>query len=245
MFRSRLALSIVAIAALCRSANADVSYAYVWTQDTNGPLVTVNFFLQETLTNGSQSFINTIGGGLTAAGFAVDVVSTTGGTAAQLVSNSFVTPTTFGGPAVVAYNQGGNDLEVLQTIGTAQPKLTTDADGKIFLGSVQFAVGTGQTTYQLSSLFNSTVLGGNGQLGGANGNTTTFLPSPLGSDLDTTTAAYVGANGIVNTIVIGPSVAVPEPTSLIFGGLAVAGVIPAVRRRKTIRDDSRQATATA
>jgi hypothetical protein len=245
MFRSRLVLSLVALAALCRSANADVSYAYVWTQDTNGPFVTVNFFLQETLTDGSPSFINNLGGGLTAAGFAVDVVSTTGGTAAQLVSNSFVTPATFGGPAVVAYNQGGNDLEVLQTIGTGQPKLTTDADGKIFLGSVQFAVGTGQTTYQLSSLFNSTVLGGNGQLGGANGNTTTFLPTPLGSDLDTTTAAYVGANGIVSTIVVGPTVAIPEPTSLLFGGLAAVGMVPLLRRRKAIRDDARQTPATA
>jgi hypothetical protein len=254
MFRARLLLAIVAVTALCGTADAGTFYSYVSTQDSQGSagsVVTVKFYLQEKLTDGSKSFINGAGGGLFSAGFAVDFVSTTNGSDAKIRNGSFSpNPGFVGGPTSVFYNQDGNDLEASMAVPpppiiTSPPKtLTVDADGKIYLGSVKIDVGSGVTTYRLSSLFNSTILGGNGQLGGANGNTTTLNPrNLLGSDLDLdsiNSGDYIGANATINEFTVG----VPEPTTMVLGVVTLAGMVPVLRRRKTTTESGTQSPAT-
>jgi hypothetical protein len=252
MFRARLLLAIVAVTAACGSANAGTFYSYVSTQDSQGSagsVVTVKFYLQETLTGNSKSFINEDGGGLSAAGFAVDVVSTTGGTAAQLRNGSFSANPGFT-TSIVDYNQDGNDLEVQLgvPVSPVPPNLPVtlkvDADGKIFLGSLKFDVGSGVTTYRLSSLFNSTIAGGSG--GSTDTYTTAYNPAgppSFGTDLDIDSVNFgdfVGANATINTFTVG----VPEPTTMALGVMTLAGMIPVLRRRKAVAEGATQTPAT-
>ena len=135
-----------------------------------GSIVPVSIYLQETLTGASTSYISNVGGGLTGAGAAVNIVGTTGGTAASFgTSNTmFTTASTFGNaataPGTLVYNQGtgavANNLEFLQNItntqSTVQP--TADATGdRVLLGVLNVQIGSGTTTYNLTSLANDTI----------------------------------------------------------------------------------------
>jgi hypothetical protein len=230
-----LALALAAAGRL----RADVVYTYVTDQASYsaapGSDVSVNIYLMETLSGGSTSIINAHNG-LFSAGAAVNVSSTTGGSAARVVNNGFTfnsatEPNGFTGPTSAAYNQGSgaaaNNLEFLEAVGTSAAQsnngVTAPANGLVFLGRATIQAGTGTTTYVLTSLHNDTINNSNSQLGQGNNNTVT-LPGPLhgGLDLDVThPGQYTGANDAPPyTFTV---VAVPEPSPL----LLVAVVIPA------------------
>ncbi len=214
-------------------AQAQVSYSYA-TDSTSytgavGSTVTVGIYLQETLQGGSNSYVNAQNG-LQGAGAGLNVVSTSGGTAAAITGTgqgtfTFATPFV-GGLNSAFYNQGtGNNLEFSETTPLAATGGPTNPNGNstglIFLGTVGIQVGTGTTTYDLSSLFNDTINGSNSQLGQSNGYTTTFT-SPH-HDLDVTSAGnYTGANAAgFYSFTVGPA-GVPEPSSVILTGLTGA-----------------------
>lgn len=92
----------------------------------------VGIYLQETLTTPSGSFLNAEGG-LSTAGAALNVVGTTGGSAAEINSGAFTIPSAFGGPQTIVYDQGGNDLEFNESIAYGQSTLEPTA-GENFAG---------------------------------------------------------------------------------------------------------------
>ena len=237
----RYALWICFIMLACSigsSAQAAVSYSYIADSTTYsgavGSQVTVNLFLLETLTSGSTSFINSKGG-LTNAGAAVNVVGTLGGTAAQIPNAGYTPSSAFPGPLLTFYNQGttpakSNNLEFTEAVtsGSVAPDVTSSS---IFLGKLLVTVGSGSTTYILTSLGNDTITnssGGNSQLGQVNGNTLTQLPAPFGTDLDVTQqGVFTGANASPGfTFKVN---ATPEPASMGLLGLCALSLL--ARRR--------------
>lgn len=233
-------------AGLSAPARASVIYSYVTDAPSySGPagsIVPVNIYLLETVTGSSGSFI-TANGGLLGAGAAVNVVGTTGGTAASFGSGSAVfnpNTTDFGNPPVLAsslyYNQGAgpaaNNLEFQEAHSNTQSGVNPTA-GKVLLGTLDIQVGTGKTTYDLTSLFNDTINGGNSATGQTNSNTVTTNPVPFGSDLDVTQpGVYTGANDAPATVFTVNSSAspVPEPASLAVFAAGAMGLL--IRRRR-------------
>jgi hypothetical protein len=222
---------------MANQAKAAVSFQYVTDASSytgaSGTTVDVTIYLQETLTAGSTDII-TPEGGLIGAGAAVNVSGTTGGTAASIPSSSF----TLASPFVTLtadYNQGtGNNLEFVGLAGNSGP-FAFPTSGKVELGVVAITVGTGQTTYLLTSLNEDTINGSNSLLGQSDGNTLT----DKGTDLDVSgtsmpasdSEAYTGADASAGfSFVVGPpSTAVPLPASLWLGIVGLGG-LPVIRR---------------
>lgn len=231
-----------AVAVLCngvRPAWGAVIYSYVTDASSYeappaspyGTMLPVNIYLQETLTDGSSSFISA-DGGLFSAGAAVNELAVTGGTASQIPSNtSSAFVFTMEGEQRVYTNQptNANNLEFYETIGGAgiQGPLMPDASGRILLGTLNVLVGTGQTTFRLTSLYDDTIDGSNSELGQNDGNTITVH----GDDLDVSEPGrYTGANdapAATFTVGLAP---VPEPTSLAVFVAGAAGIL--ARRRR-------------
>jgi hypothetical protein len=226
-----------------------------------GSTVTINVYLSEQLTGQSTSLIAQQHG-LFSAGAAINVKSATGGSAAQVVNSGFTfngatEPNGFTGPTIAVYNQGSgaaaNNLEFLEAISTTAANngqgMTANTNGLYFLGSQKITVGSGITTYTLTSLFNDTINGSNSQLGQENGNTVT-VPGPLngGFDLDvtrTTAPVYTGANAAAAyTFTVGPAT-VPEPGSLALSALGASGLVVGAWRRWRNRLASRTGQETA
>ena len=241
--RSRRLLSIgsfVCLAAgLSAPAGASVIYSYVTDASSYtgnaGSIVPVNIYLQETLTGSSTSYISA-NGGVTGAGAALDTRGTTGGSSASIPSGSFTFGPAFGGPHSAYYNQGsGSNLEFGEGIAPGASTVMPDATGKILLGTLNVTVGSGKTSYDLTSLGNDTINNSSSAIGQSNGNTTTQNPPPFGSDLDVTPAsgAYTGANASPGDVItVGPAGStVPEPASLAVFGVGAMGLL--ARRRRT------------
>lgn len=246
-------LKLIAIAAglglaICGSAHASVSYSYsadssAYTGAT-GNQVSVNLYLNETLTGSSTSYINNAGGGLTNAGAAVNVVSATGGSAAQIPASAanstttFVPAAAFGGPTSEYYDQGTtsasqNNLEFTEGVVSSANAIQT-TNNKILLGTLHITVGTGTTTFTVTTLNNDTINGSNSALGQSNFNTTTLDPTPLGSDLDVSSANYTGANDEpAFNFTVSPT-PTPEPASLALLGLLGGGLLMGRRRARTV-----------
>jgi hypothetical protein len=247
---NRIVSALLLLSAMAAQGRAAISYSYV-TDATSysgnvGDTVTIKIYLQETLTGSSQSLI-TSKNGLYSAGAAINV-KTANGSAAQVQNQGFTfngskEPDGFTGPTIAVYNQGtgsaANNLEFLEAISTTAASqnqgVTTNTGGRYFLGSQKITVGSGTTTYTLTSLNNDTINGGNSQLGQENGNTVT-IPGPLngGFDLDVSSSnpAYTGANqAAVYTFTVQVA-AVPEPGSLVLMTLAAStmGAAAAWRR---------------
>jgi hypothetical protein len=234
-------------ACLAGSAHADITYQYVTDQTTYsavnaGDTVTVQLFLQETLTNGSTSIINT-DNGMFGAGVGINQSGTIPANATKATdinfNNAAITAGGFG--AVNSFDlkntaSDGSNTALSESIGLGQPSgpqatLFSNSGGtivnRVLLGTATLqagAVGT-STTFQITSLFNSP----NSSLG--NGNEGNTLTVNSGFDLDSDNnnfngggATYNGADDINNTFTVTVGV-VPEPSSLLLAALGLPGLI--------------------
>lgn len=230
--RKVAACFIFALAGLgAHQAKATVIYSYAAGSSSYsgavGSTVAVNLYLDETLTNNSTPYISA-NGGLGGAGAAVNVSGTTSGSPASITNGSFTAAPSFaGGPITTDYNQGtGNNLEFLEAIPTTAATGVMPVNQQVLLGTLNITVGSGTTTYSLTSLNDDTINGSNSNLGQTDGNTVTIDPPPLGSDLDAPSASYSGADlAPAFTFTVSP---VPEPACLSMFALALI----ALRRKR-------------
>jgi len=101
-----------------------------------------------------------------------------------------------------------------------------DANGRILLGTLGIRVGTGQTTFALTSLYNDTIDNSNSELGQSDATQTDHGAY----DLDMAgTGLYTGANDAPATLFTVGLAPVPEPTSLAIFGVGAVGLL--CRRR--------------
>ena len=242
----RLSLALLSsVFLVVGQAQADVSYQYVTDSTSysgaNGSTVDVNVYLQETLTSGSTSLI-TSSGGLQSFGVASNVVGTGNSSVSSFAYNPL-----FGQQFTpkINYSGSGNNVEADAGVTVNDPPfpgvpLGASSGGgasssQVYLGTIAITVGPGTTTYNLTSLADSTVGNPHGFGGAGNGNTLTHSPAPPNqNDLDTNGGSWTGANAnsTYQFTVSGP--AVPEPGSMILTGLAasVLGFGRWMRRRR-------------
>jgi hypothetical protein len=245
---------VLGLSVAATPASASVVYSYVTDASaysgSAGGTVTVNVFLDETLSGSNKTSIINANNGLFGAGVGIQLSGTS--TTGSIVSS--VNPNTasaanggFGATSIgAAYNMnvGGNGTNgaLSEAVGVASgggsnpgPLATQSSSTlfQVFLGSYTIALGetAGTDTWTVSSLFNSA----NTVLGGANGNTVTETGN---FDLDknhTGATAYTGANNTTNSfsVTVTQNTATPEPSSMALCGLAVGGLaFRAWRRRK-------------
>lgn len=221
-------------------AHATVIYSYVTDASSYeappgspfGTLVAVNVYLQETLTGGSSSFI-AANAGLYGAGAAVNELGVSGGTVSQIPTDRSAFAFTMKGSQQIYTDQptNANNLEFTETIGGAgiQGPLMPDGNGRILLGTLKVRVGTGQTTFALTSLHNDTIDNSNSQLGQSDSNTFTDHNS---YDLDIGYSdLYTGADDAPATNFTVGLAPVPEPASVAVFGVAAIGLLARRRRR--------------
>jgi hypothetical protein len=247
-----IALGVCAI--LTSPGRGDITYQYV-TDQTNynavaGASVTVQLFLRETLTGGSTSLINEEGG-MFAGSVGLQQTGTVPANPTIISSISTNTnPIGVGGgfgPDGIGLNQtnlssDGSNAALIQTVDIfsflSGQGPTPDANGKILLGTMTLTAGAAgtTTTFSVTSLVNSSSSNPlSGPPDGGEGNTISITNLwDLDSDNNGTQngpPVYFGANDISNTFTV--VVAVPEPSSLLLGGLAACGAAyGAYRRRK-------------
>jgi hypothetical protein len=239
--RLKLIVSALILLAAVAQGRASVTYSYV-TDATNytanpGATVTINIYLNETLTGSSSSFIQQQNG-LFSAGAAFDVRSPAAGdaqVAGGFTFNTATEPKGFSGPTKAYYNQGtgsaANNVEFLEAVGnSASQGMSVNTGGLYFLGSQTVTVGTGTTKFALTSLDNDTINNSNSILGQSDGNTLTFPPPNPGFDLDSTAhpSLYTGAD-LAPTYFF--TVSSPEPGSLVLGSMAASALALGAWRR--------------
>ena len=243
LFLIALALAVSAPA----TARASITYQYVSDQTSYnvnvGSTITVNLYIQETLTGGSTSLIVQDGGMFAAA---IGVNRSTGTAAANItaIKENTGAPWTSGSFAFGADNftAGTAQLGVQSPgfLGTAS-NINPDSTGKILIGTLTITgAAAGTNTFNLTQ-YNTG--GGNTVTAGASNPT-----SGSAFDLDFTNnnspatggqppATYSGANDnpFSFTVVVA---AVPEPSSMVLCGLAVVGGAYSVYRRRKAQSAS-------
>lgn len=221
------------------SSQASVDYRYIADQTSYaglpGTLVTVNLYLQETVTGASTSLIFKEGG-LFGAATVVTRINTGNATifGSSLVNNDFkiapntaASPNGFGPtPTIVSQapaNNSQSGLIVNADVpgnGADGPKFSSGGPGvrTVLLGTLNITVGTKTTTFAVSDYgpTNATV-------------------TQLGTDLDATSPTHNGASdpiaGIFTFRVVN---AIPEPTSIALSGFLACGMCyVGYRRRKS------------
>lgn len=247
MRRSILFLGLLAAACAAPSAQASIQYQYVMTdQPGNSSLVwgadgksatlqlavgqtyTANVYLQETIDGvvNTSSFIQSQNG-LLLAGFKVS--RTAGDGTVTLAGNQADLPNGFNPNGTVGGTPTGSPDATLTEGFLVTPKLGVQpqANGNVFrvlLGTVTFKNNGADSSYTLTART------------GLNNSTKTFLNN-IGLDTDTAAGAnnpaFSGARDIPFTVVVsGSTTAVPEPSSILLGSLAVfGGGFGYVRRR--------------
>jgi hypothetical protein len=256
----RFLLATMVLLGTVGSAQADVTYQYVTDQSNYnaaaGASVTVYFFLQENLTNGSQSIINNDSSGpfsgLYGAGFLAskNSGSTNGDATFKAGSLAFNTNSPSSG-SPPGFTTSGNNSNV--------PNTTTQQGGLVNIGNAS----AGPLATNISSIngvqlagtiTNAIYLGSATVIAGSAGSTTTFtldsyknftgkegntITSNSGFDLDVSNnsnngggATYNGADNNPFTFSVTVA-AVPEPSSMaLCGMLVVGGAFSVYRRRK-------------
>jgi len=242
--RRILAFTLLALIATATTAKAAISYQYVtsvvgssggtFTATQAGQSITVNIYLQETLTAGSSSLI-TANGGL--GGFGLQLKTTSG--SGTTINSAPTFNSAFNGPAP-EYNPSGS-ATTQSYLAAASPSAgvqlgsgTGAGANEILLVSTTLTAGAAGTTtvFQLQ----------NGGFYGA-GETTTqngdfdldSTNNQSGNGLITGGATYTGAATPIGgyytfTVTVA---AVPEPSSVILTGLAFAGLAFVGYRRRT------------
>jgi hypothetical protein len=234
-----------------QAARASISYQYVVADPNNnfnnvtgvtaaaGASVTLNLYLQETVTGTDTSIIARDGGlfgdgvFVTKSGAAGDTTVASVALNNQTEPNGFQGPNSFGNTSTT-----GRILESLSTSATSGPTGSTTGGHistvngvtttDVFLGTITLTAGSAgsTTTYTVESYKN---------FSGSDGNTITFN---TGFDLDVTNngtaggATYTGADNATFTFTV---TATPEPGGLLLGGLAASGIgLGAWRRWRTL-----------
>jgi hypothetical protein len=264
-----VAASFVA-ASLTGSARADITYTY--TTDiasggtgatTNGSYaaasdgtLTVNLYLNETITGGSQTIIGPNGQekGLFSAGIGINVVGSGSGTITTVALNSNPASNTGTGPNSAGFGNGSNNnsatnvssdktnaaiLDVTTSTSTTKgtppnATLISNSGGKqiyqIFLGTVTVSNATGSTQFAVTSFNNSP---NTSDFVVINGDSTLTSPTGYVLDLDGQTSNNTNFFGTEDTTTTFTVAAVPEPSSMMLCGLVVCGgAYVAWRRRK-------------
>lgn len=239
---SRLKLAVLsAVAAIgvvaSHQASASIVYSYTTDQpDYNvapGQAAVVKLYLQETLTNGSTSFI-TQDGGMFGVGNEVNFVSSSSSTPATITGQ---TPnlTDFGGPTsnsqnptksvmILALSPSATAGVALQnTGGTASPNTLAN---EIYIGSITITAGNGGVNHYTIGAYNDTTPGGFGI--GGNTLTQNFADLDTGMLSDQATA-IPDATGVGSKLTPFTVTVTPEPASL---GLLACGGLLALRRRR-------------
>jgi hypothetical protein len=249
-FLFALALSVAFLLPL--GARADVSYSYVTDQtvynEAPGTIFTVSLYLQETLTNNSNSIIAG-DGGLASAAASITRAAGENGSAFYLPGGNYQSTTVntagfgtgsfrFGadsGAQTASYAQFG--VTTANGVGsTSSINPVPDANGRILIGTVQITATSGTTLFNIGTYPSS-------------GNTVTAGLGPLTADqggfgfidLDSTNNAaglsdpvsYTGASAFNDSFtVVVQSAGVPEPGSMILCGLFATGMVGGYIRRR-------------
>jgi hypothetical protein len=242
---------------LASPARASISYNYVTDSTSNtaaaNGTVTVNLYLQETLTGGSTSLINSPPSsnvGLFGGAVAVNVVSGPGTISSVTLNTAPIASGGFGtgypgNQTFIASNGSTAAILVAIALGTAQgPTVTQTTNGStvigtILLGTATISNVTASTQLSLTSLNNAP---SNNSLANAQGEGNTVTNGNNGYDLDSTNNGfnggpppyYTGANDNSYGFTVTPqSSSTPEPSSMALCGLALSGMgFGAWRRRK-------------
>lgn len=216
-------------------AQAAVSFSYVTDalsySAAQASQVAVQIYLKETLTAGSTDIVAG-DGGLAGAGAGLNFTGVTGGTASTVANGTF-TPASSLAPTThsLYYNQptNANNLEFVELAGDTGPFPSPPTNGLLLLGTIDIKVGSGTSTFALTSLNNDTIDDSNSNLGQEDGNTVTVNST----DLDKTgQSGFTGADAAaLYTFTVSPTV-MPEPGSISLLGLGALGLL--TRRRKTV-----------
>lgn len=246
----KLALLMV-IAWSVGTARGSVTYTYETDQSSYtaaGGTATVNIYLQETLTSGSTSLINS-DSGVGAAGFSVNVVSGPGQVTGVTLNTSAVGVNGgFGVNGTIVNNSNSsivNDQtwfngatgQGMESVAVATNPASTVSAGnnRILLGTVTISGVTSTTTLNIASLGNGVVA--SGSLAQRFGDSTVSNGTAFALDHDNNDTGppptYFGAGDVSNQFTINPS-PVPEPSSVVLTSLAGAmfGFAAWRRRRK-------------
>jgi hypothetical protein len=251
MGRHVLPVALALSAWLATAAQASVTYSYVTDQSNYsvnaGGTVTISLFLQETLTNGSTSLIQGDGGlfsvaasieranGQTGAGFV-----TTGSSQGNQYGSTVANLAPFGGsafrlgadsntsnPGAQTASQAAIGIVSGGNIGTAT-NVNPDVNGRFLIGTVTISVSSGTTTFHVSNYPPPGVSSGNTITSGVAAFGPLDLDYTNNSDVNPGSATYSGTldNPFSFTVT-----AVPEPSSLLLGGVVVCGGAYGVFRR--------------
>jgi hypothetical protein len=231
-------------------ARATISYQYVVADSSfnnvsnvsvaSGATVTVNLYLQETVT-GTDSSLIASENGLFGAGVFVTKSGTTGdSTVSSIAGNTATEPAGFQGP--LSSGTTTTSAHLLESTSTSDT--TGGPSGTTTGGNVSTVNGTTTTDVLLGTL---TLKGGSvgstttytvesyKNFSGGDGNTLTFTNI---DDLDVTNTnpAYTGADNATFSFTV---TVTPEPSSLLLCGLVVPGVGIGVWRRLRGRNSAR------
>jgi hypothetical protein len=220
-------LGMAAVAVSASTARADVSYLYVADVASGtgaaGSTVTVNIYLQETVSKGS-SYI-AAEGGLFAAGYQINRTAGDGFVSAQAgqigpgqsFAGGFATPTGAANSSTSLWRLVESGASNPATsLGTVSGNIT-----KVLLGTETFQVGTMNSTFTIGKK--------------TSGTNTTTETSQTNLDIDNASLGITGVDSNVTTVTINVQTigTVPEPSSMALCGLAGCSMgIGAWRRYK-------------
>lgn len=222
----------LAICLNASNARGEVSFSYGSSQAVYsaaaGTAVSVPIYLDETIPPGSTDFI-TPNGGLDGAGAAVNFYSVVGGSAATFGANSFTPVSPFFAPSSAAYyynSTSGQDALEFALLTPAED-YAFPTNNQVEIGTLSITVGTGATSFAITSINDDTIAGGSG--GQGDGYTAT-VDGPY--DLDAVgEPGYVGADAAPPTIITIEPSAVPEPASMSALGLLAVAALRRNRRQ--------------
>jgi hypothetical protein len=244
MRKFSMSFAVVVSALMPMAAQASVSYSYVVGPTAGGGVsnnftvaaagnLTLNVYLQETLTGSSTSLI-IADGGMNAAAVGLYKGTNSGNGASTFVSSTANLSSPWPTGSFRFGADSGNATPTQQSIGVSSPNnlgtasnVNPDANGLILIGTVTISVANGAATQ--FNLLNYPPPGSSG----SNGNTITSGVSSFGpldldftnnSDVSPGSAIYTGTIDNAATEFFTVQVAVPEPSSMLLVGLCTAAM---------------------